>query len=116
VNTITITGKIEGDPIRKETGDSVVTTIRVASGRSNTRGGRLWIDIDTWGRLAGTTASHATTGRLVAVTGRLQHRTWTAADGTTGHRWYIVATVLEYLDKPPQNASAGRDSRVGVSA
>lgn len=115
MNTITITGRLEGDPVRKETGNSVVTTIRLASGRSNTRGGRLWIDIDTWGRLAGTTARHATAGRLVAVTGRLQHRTWTAADGTTGHRWYIVATDREYLDSPP-DVSAGRDSRVEVSA
>jgi hypothetical protein len=32
MNTITITGKLEGDPIRKETGDSVVTAIRIASG------------------------------------------------------------------------------------
>ena len=110
MNTITITGRLEGEPVRKETGNSVVTTIRVASGRPNTRGGRLWIDIDTWGRLA------ATAGRLVAVTGRLQHRTWTAADGTTGHRWYIVATDLEYLDKPPQNSSVDRDSPVDVPA
>ena len=33
MNTITITGRLEGDPVRKETGNSVVTTIRVASGR-----------------------------------------------------------------------------------
>ena len=62
MNTITITGRLEGDPVRKETGNSVVTAIRVASGRPNTRGGRLWIDIDTWGRLAGTTTRHATAG------------------------------------------------------
>lgn len=115
MNTITITGRIEGDPIRKETGDSVVTTIRLASGRSNTRGGRLWIDIDTWGRLAGTTARHATARRQVAVTGHLQHRTWTAADGSAGHRWYIVATDLEYLDAPPPHAPADRDRQVQIS-
>jgi single-stranded DNA-binding protein len=116
MNTITITGRLEGDPVRKETGDSVVTTIRVTSGRSNTRGGRLWIDIDTWGRLAGTTARHATAGRLIAVTGRLQHRTWTAADGSAGHRWYIVATDLEYLDTPPPHASADPGAPVDVPA
>ncbi len=52
-------------------------------------------------------ARHATAGRLVAVTGRLQHRTWTAADGSPGHRWYIVATDLEYLDPPAATAPAG---------
>ena len=50
------------------------------------------------------------------MTGRLQHRTGTAADGSAGHRWYIVATDLEYLDKPPQISSVDRDSPVDVPA
>ncbi|MDE0802938.1 MAG: single-stranded DNA-binding protein [Acidimicrobiales bacterium] len=101
MNTITITGRIEGQPVRKETDKSVVTTIRLASGRAKNRGGRLWIDVDTWGRLAGITNRAGRPGRSIVATGRLEHRTWAGVDGETGHRWYVVATDIEFLDDLP---------------
>ena len=100
MNTITITGRIDGDAIRKEANDSVVTTFRLASGRTGNRGGRLWIDIDAWGALGGTAARSAQRGRTVVVSGRLAARSYQTADGARATHWFIVASDIEYLDKP----------------
>ena len=104
MNTITITGRVENDPIRKETNDSVVTTFRLASGQTGKRGGRLWIDIDAWGQLGGTAARLATKGRTVVVNGRLQARSYENRDGDKITIWSIVAADIEYLDKPTRHA------------
>lgn len=105
MNTITITGRVENDPIRKETNDSVVTTFRLASGRTGSRGGRLWIDIDAWGQLGGTAARTATKGRTVVVNGRLQARSYENREGERVTVWSIVASDIEYLDKPARDRS-----------
>lgn len=105
MNTITITGRVENDPIRKETNDSVVTTFRLASGRTGSRGGRLWIDIDAWGQLGGTAARTATKGRTVVVNGRLQARSYENREGERVTVWSIVASDIEYLDKPARERS-----------
>ena len=89
MNTITITGRIDGDTIRKEANDSVVTTFRLASGRTGNRGGRLWIDVDAWGALGGTAA-----------------RSYQTADGAKATHWFIVASDIEYLDKPGRRGTS----------
>ena len=65
MNHITIAGRLVEDPVRKEVNGSVVTSFRIASGRSGVKSGRLWIDVDTWGRLAGTCHQHLSKGRHV---------------------------------------------------
>ena len=65
MNHITIAGRVEADPVRKEVNGSVVCTLRIASGRSGAKGGRLWIDVDTWGALAGLCYQHLRKGRTI---------------------------------------------------
>ena len=65
MNVVTLTGRLHNDPARRETSKGVVTTFRLAVDANRHR---LWIDIETWGQLAGT-ATHLTKGRHVAVTG-----------------------------------------------
>ena len=74
------TGIISNDIVRRETRNGVVTTFRLETGAP--RGGKLWIDIECWGHLAGTIAHHGTTGRLVSVSGRLTQKSW--RDKTSG--------------------------------
>ncbi len=104
MNTITITGRVENDPIRKETNDSVVTTFRLASGRTGNRGPPRWIDIHAWGQPGRHANRSATKGRTLIVTGRRQARTYQNRDSESVTRWYVVATDIEYLDKPAPNA------------
>ena len=100
MNHITIAGRLADDPVRKEANGSVVCSFRLASGRSRAKTGRLWIDVDTWGRLAGTCYQHLTRGRHVLVAGRLTQKQW--ADPTTGEkrsRYLITASEVDFF--PP---------------
>lgn len=98
MNHVTIAGRVEDEPIRKEANGSVVCTFRLASGRTGSKTGRLWIEIDTWGPLAGTCYQHLRKGRTVLVAGRLTQKQW--ADAATGQKRYrlsVVATDVDFL-------------------
>ncbi len=110
MNHITIAGRLVDDPVRKEANGSVVTSFRLASGRTGTKTGRLWIDVDTWGRLAGTCHQHLAKGRYVLVSGRLTQKQW--ADPATGEkrsRYLITARDVDFVDQRPGTARTRRD-------
>ncbi len=98
MNQITIAGRLVEDPVRKEANGSVVTSFRIASGRSGSKSGRLWIDVDTWGRLAGTCHQHLDKGRHVLVSGRLQQKEWSdSATGGKRSRFGVTARDADFL-------------------
>ena len=102
MNHITIAGRLVDDPVRKEANGSVVTSFRLASGRSGSKTGRLWIDVDAWGKLAGVCAQHLTKGRHVLVSGRLTQKQW--ADNETGEkrsRYLVTARDVDFLPIAP---------------
>ncbi len=111
MNQITIAGRLVEDPVRKEANGSVVTSFRIASGRSGSKSGRLWIDVDTWGRLAGTCHQHLGKGRHVLVSGRLTQKEW--ADKITGEnrvRYVISARDVDFI--PTAEPRAGNPSQL----
>ena len=106
MNHITIAGRLVEDPVRKEANGSVVTSFRISSGRSGSKSGRLWIDIDTWGRLAGTCHQHLTKGRQVLVSGRLAQKEWAdAATGEKRSRFVVTARDVDFLPAAGQPLS-----------
>ena len=85
-------GTIADEVVRKETRNGVLAVFRLETGAPNDR--RLWIDVEAWGRLAGTVAHHASAGRPVLVSGRLTYKTW--RDRTSGEaRSRLVVTALD---------------------
>ena len=100
MNVVAITGYLTADPARKESPKGVVTTFRIGSDGSP----RVWVDVETWGHLAGTCAAHLARGRHVAVGGSLAHAQWTARDGERRERWFIRATQVTFLDHPRTTA------------
>lgn len=106
MNHITIAGRVDNDPIRKEVNDSVMCSFRIASGRTDTNGGRLWIDIETWGRLAGICYQHLQKGRQVLVAGRLVQKQWTATD--TGEKKTRLVVSAQEVDFLARDAAAAR--------
>ncbi len=98
MNHITIGGRLVEDPVRKEANGSVVTSFRIASGRTGSKSGRLWIDVDTWGRLAGTCHQHLAKGRHVLVSGRLTQMEWTEQrTGEKRTRFLVIARDVDFL-------------------
>jgi single-strand DNA-binding protein len=59
-----------------------------------------FIDVTAFGRNAEFVQIYVSKGRLVAVDGRLQIRSWTADDGTKRTRAEVVADNVQALDKP----------------
>lgn len=96
MNVVAMTGRLTGDPARKETGKGVVTTFRIGSDDSP----RVWVDVETWGHLAGTCAAHLGRGRHVAIVGSLAHREWTDQTGERRQRWLVKASTVTFLDRP----------------
>ncbi|MGE0138525.1 MAG: single-stranded DNA-binding protein [Ilumatobacteraceae bacterium] len=106
MNHITIAGRVEEDPVRKEANGSVVCTFRLASGRSGSKTGRLWIDIETWGPLAGVCYKHLRKGRRVIVAGRLAQKQWAdPASGEKRTRFVVAASEVDFLTPPPSTAA-----------
>ena len=111
MNVVAMTGRLTGDPARKETGKGVVTTFRIGSDDSP----RVWVDVETWGHLAGTCAAHLERGRHVAVVGSLAYREWMDQAGERRQRWLVKASTVTFLDRP-NHAGAGRGSTSETSA
>lgn len=102
MNHITIAGRVDSDPVRREVNDSVVCVFRLASGRTGSKSGRLWIDVETWGPLAGRCYQHLRKGRDVIVAGQLVQKQW--ADPTTGEkrtRVLVNASGVDLLTTTP---------------
>src|SRR5690554_2020228 len=59
-----------------------------------------FFSIVTWRKLAEVCAHNLGKGRLVAVEGRLQSRSFTARDGSTRWATEVVADSVRFLDWP----------------
>ncbi|MBI3911566.1 MAG: single-stranded DNA-binding protein [Armatimonadetes bacterium] len=105
LNRVILIGRVANDPELKYTPSGIpVSTFRVAVNRpvANAAGEREadFIDVVTWRQAAEFAANYLGKGRLVAVEGRLQIRTWTAPDGTRRRAAEVVVDNLKALDRP----------------
>ena len=64
-----------------------------------------FINITAWGKLAETCGNYLQKGRLVAVEGRIQTRSYEVNDGSRRYITEVVANNLEFLDSPDSKAS-----------
>lgn len=68
-----------------------------------------FINIVVWGRQAENCANYLAKGRLTAVQGRLQSRTYDAKDGTRRYVVEVVAERVEFLEWGDENRSPDFD-------
>ncbi|MCC6443348.1 MAG: single-stranded DNA-binding protein [Armatimonadetes bacterium] len=106
LNRVVLIGRMANDPELKYTPSGVaVCTFRLAVDRiPNAQGEREadFIDIVAWRQRAEFAANYLGKGRLVAVDGRLQIRSWVAQDGTKRRAAEVVADILKGLDRPKE--------------
>ena len=105
LNTIILIGRLTRDPELRYTPQGVaVASFSVAVDRpfTNAQGNREtdFIDCIAWRKLGETVSNHLTKGRLVAVEGRLQVRSYEAQDGTKRRVSEVVADSVRFLDRP----------------
>lgn len=58
-----------------------------------------FINIVVWGKQAENCADHLAKGKLVAIFGRLQSRSYEAKDGTRRYVTEVIASQVEFLER-----------------
>lgn len=104
LNKIILIGRLTRDPeMRYTPSGKPVTSMALAVDRpyTNQDGERQtdFIDIVVWGKMAETVANHLNKGRLVAVEGRLQIRTYEAKEGQKRKAAEVIAENVRFLDR-----------------
>lgn len=112
MNVTVLVGRLANEPeLRYSTSGTAVCTFRIAVERpfKNAQGEKEadFFPIVTWRKLAEVVAHNLSKGRLVAVEGRLQTRSYQAQDG--GTRWVteVVADSVRFLDWPKDGQQGG---------
>ena len=105
LNKVILIGRLTRDPeLRYLPNGTPVTGFSLAVDRpfTNAQGQREadFIDIVAWRKLGEVVANNLTKGRLVAVEGRLQIRSYDAQDGSKRRAAEVVADSVQFLDAP----------------
>jgi single-strand DNA-binding protein len=121
LNRIILIGRLTRDPeLRYVPSGQPVASFSLAVDRpfTNQAGEREtdFIDIVAWRKLADQVSQHLSKGRLVAVEGRLQIRSWEAQDGQKRKAAEVVADAVRFLDRKGAAASAAGAEPAAASA
>lgn len=105
LNNVTIMGRITKDPeLRRTDSGKAVTSFSIASDRDF----KTDIDVDffncvSFGKTAEFIDSYFSKGKMIAILGKLQNRSWTAKDGTTRIVTEIIANNVYFCEKKNDN-------------
>lgn len=99
MNSVTLVGNLAAEPRPRSLSNGTACRLRLAVDRRS-GAGAVFVEVETFGRLAETCSSHLSTGRLVAVHGRLEQESWIAPDGGKCSRHFVIAAAVEFLDRP----------------
>ena len=114
LNRIILIGRLTRDPeLRYVPSGQPVASFTLAVDRPfvNQQGERAtdFIDIVAWRRLAEQVTQHLAKGRLVAVEGRLQIRSYETQDGQKRKVAEVVADAVRFLDRKPGAPTAAAE-------
>ena len=73
-----------------------------------------FFNVTAWGLEAENCARYLRKGRLVAVSARLEPTSWKAEDGSTRRGMEIIATAVEFLDRPPRDTDSHEEQEEEV--
>lgn len=112
MNRIILIGRLTRDPeLRYVPSGQPVASFTLAVDRpfTNQAGEREtdFIDVVAWRKLADQVAQHLTKGRLVAVEGRLQIRSYETQEGQKRKVAEVVADAVRFLDRKAAPVAAG---------
>lgn len=104
VNNVVLVGRLTKDPeLRYTPGGKAVSTMRLAvdRGTTNPQGEREadFIDVVVWEKVAENVANYVSKGRMIAVQGRIQVRSYENQEGQRREKFEVVATSVRFLDR-----------------
>ena len=108
LNKAILIGRLTRDPeLRSTSNDISVTSFTVAVDRNftNQQGEKEtdFIPVVAWRKLAETCAKYLEKGRLVAVSGRMQVRSYEAKDGSKRYVTEVVADEVQFLERTEEH-------------
>ncbi|AFV10320.1 single-stranded DNA-binding protein Ssb [Thermacetogenium phaeum DSM 12270] len=111
LNRVILIGRSTREPELRFTGSGTAVanfTLAVDRPFLNARGEREtdFIRVVVWRKLAETCANYMGKGRLVAVEGRLQVRSYQTPEGQTRTATEVVADTVRFLDRAREGATA----------
>ncbi len=100
MNSTNLVGRLTATPrLRHTPTGAAVTDLRLAVDRRSD--GTDFLTVTAWNRTAEVVTEHLTTGRRIAVSGRLEQQTWTDRDsGANREKVVVVADRIDFLDAP----------------
>lgn len=121
LNRIILIGRLTRDPELRYTpnGHPVASfTLAIDRPRQNAQGEREtdFIDIVAWQKLAETCANYLGKGRLIAIEGRLQIRSYETNDGQKRKAAEVIASNMRILDRSPQQKGTDSGELVKTAA
>ena len=113
VNQVNLIGRLTRDPeLRHLASGSVVTEWGIAVPEKYKRQDGTWceeavfVDLVSWGKLAGTVAQYLKKGQRVHITGKLKLDMWVdQRSGQNRQKLKVIATAIEFLEKREGSAS-----------
>jgi single-strand DNA-binding protein len=92
-------GYLTKDPIFKKT-KSGKNVCEFSIGITNiVSGSTVFMDIETWNKVAENCNRFLSKGRKVLIEGRLQQSSWTSQSGEKRNKIYCVGDIVTFLDK-----------------
>ena len=125
MNKVVLIGRLTKDPELRFTPGSgaAVTTLTLAIDKYNTKTGQKeadFVPVVVWGKQAESTANYMSKGSQVAISGRIQTRSYDAKDGTKRYVTEVVADQfggVEFLgSKGAGSNNAGNNGNNANSA
>ncbi|MDD2421977.1 MAG: single-stranded DNA-binding protein [Heliobacteriaceae bacterium] len=129
LNRVVLIGRLGQDPeLRHTASNTPVCSFSIAVDRPQSQANRQagvpkvtdWINIVVWNQQGVVCAQYLRKGRLVAVDGRLQIRSWTDQQGQKRSTAEVVADTVRFLDRgdvpvgaPPATGATYAEPAVG---
>lgn len=109
MNKVVIIGRLTKDPELKFTpgNGTAVTIVTLAVDKFNPSTGKReadFISITIWGKQAENTANYMTKGSMMAISGRIQTRSYDGKDGTKRYVTEVVANEVSFLSYRKQGS------------
>lgn len=103
MNKVTLIGRLTKDPELKFTPSTgtAVATFNLAIDRRFKKEGQQqadFIPVIVWGKLAENLCNYMSKGKMVAVAGRIETRSYEAKDGTRRYVTEVIAEEVKFLD------------------
>ena len=118
VNKVFIIGNLGKEVELKQIGDTSVARLTVATSEKFKKDGQLqdhteWHNVNVWGSQAENCAQYLVKGQKVYVEGKLRTRSWEDQSGSKRYATEILATTVQFLEKPKGEKQEQKRQPVG---